>query len=351
MRRAAVTREAEAAREPLPPADHDDLSSLKYTVSRTPTQFNSLAAWNQIRFRLVAGGSHATMASSLFARLRTTLLNDSIGVSRSAAGVEDPRCNIVHLKRRPPAPLLAEQARRAADEWTARSDGGDSDARPRRRRLSAVLRPGREREDAHGLVTGWMAERYPELADAIVSDCELLAGMVTRATAGGGGGDGQAISARLEALDTQPCPKWHADTVGARALVTFAGKGTQYLPNNRVRRGWDSIGAPVVAGVRVESGGSGAEQHRLFEQAGAWDVLVLKGHACPGMAGMGAVHRSPPVVEDEEDCCDEQGEQCAAAEDALAPAASTRLVLTVDDACECCPTDDNERIEGAVALR
>jgi len=113
-----------------------------------------------------------------------------------------------------------------------------------------------------------MAERYPELADAIVSDCELLAGMVSRATAGGSGGgghsDGQAISARLEALDTQPCPKWHADTVGARALVTFAGKATEYLPNECVRRGWDNTGAWTAVAATTRSRSSGYSSRHLL---------------------------------------------------------------------------------------
>jgi hypothetical protein len=265
----------------------------------------------------------------LAARLKTALLNDRIHVSRSAAGVEDPVVNIVHLKRRPPSPQLAEIAIRAAEDWASDADG----ARPR---AAASLRgPDHAREDAaSSLIPGWMADRYPELADAIAADAELLAGMVQRATAAGGtsGGASKRLSARLEAVDAQPCPKWHADTVGARALVTYAGPGTQYLPNSRVRRGWDATGAPVVAGVRFEGGGGGG---LAFERAEAWDALLLKGHACPGLLGMGAVHRSPPVFEDEEEEEEEEGEE----EEAIT-AAAARLVLTVDDAappCDCCP--------------
>jgi hypothetical protein len=155
--------------------------------------------------------------------------------------------------------------------------------------------------------------------------------MVAQATTVGNGSAASAssVSARLEALSWQPCPKWHADTVGARGLVTYAGSGggTQFLPNARVSRGWASDGVPFVAGVRPPR----QPDEAPFEAAGLGDILLLKGHACPGMMGMGAVHRSPPMEEGEEE---EEG--------------APRLVLTVDDAlpCDCCPPEGT-RIEAA----
>jgi hypothetical protein len=39
------------------------------------------------------------------------------------------------------------------------------------------------------------------------------------------------LSVKLEQLDRQSCPKWHADFVGVRCLVTYTGPGTWYVPN------------------------------------------------------------------------------------------------------------------------
>ena len=322
----------------------------------------------------------------MLAQLRTLLQNDSIRVSRSAQGVSDPRCNIVHIARAPP-PRLAEQARRAAEHWTRRSVAAAADADADAEddadaeaatpcRSSAVLRAVSAREDTaeRGLVPQWLARTYPDLAEAIASDAGELARMVARASASAaaaasisagndGGGDGKgasAVSARLEALASQPCPRWHADTVSARALVTYAGPGTQYLPNARVRRGWDRTGAPVVAGVRLDGdgggGGGGGGGAFAFEEAAPWDVLLLKGHAFPGMMGMGAVHRSPPMhAEDDDEGClvgdgeEEQEAAAAAAAGVRRGGGAVRLVLTVDDAvvppCDCCPPGADVQLE------
>ena len=39
------------------------------------------------------------------------------------------------------------------------------------------------------------------------------------------------VSARLEVLAGTPCPRWHADHVGVRCLVTYLGPGTQVVEN------------------------------------------------------------------------------------------------------------------------
>jgi hypothetical protein len=288
----------------------------------------------------------------MLARLRAGALHDRVGVSRSRAGVEDPRCNIVHIER-PANARLRDQGRSAARSWLSAAEG-DADQRRQQHqhaRASAVLRVGRAREDARErLVPEWMKLQHPELAEAIAADADELARMVARTTTSGEGDAAStaagSVSARLEALSWQPCPRWHADTVGARGLVTYAGSGggTQYLANARVSRGWAADGVPFVAGVRPPR----QPDEAPFEAAGLGDILLLKGHACPGMMGMGAVHRSPPMEEGEEE--GEEHEEGA-----------PRLVLTVDDAlpCDCCPPDqagallpdEGRRREGAAAVR
>lgn len=65
------------------------------------------------------------------------------------------------------------------------------------------------------------------------------AGLVCRASSsssgadgGGGGGGGELLlRAKLELITAQPCPRWHADTVGIRCLCTYEGAVTLYVPN------------------------------------------------------------------------------------------------------------------------
>lgn len=39
------------------------------------------------------------------------------------------------------------------------------------------------------------------------------------------------VHAKLQVIQQQSCPKWHADTVGVRMLCTYAGPGTWYIAN------------------------------------------------------------------------------------------------------------------------
>lgn len=39
------------------------------------------------------------------------------------------------------------------------------------------------------------------------------------------------VSAKLQIIQQQSCPNWHADTVGVRMLCTYAGPGTWYIAN------------------------------------------------------------------------------------------------------------------------
>lgn len=39
------------------------------------------------------------------------------------------------------------------------------------------------------------------------------------------------VRAKLEVVETQSCPRWHADHVGVRLLVTYVGPGTCFIAN------------------------------------------------------------------------------------------------------------------------
>jgi hypothetical protein len=119
------------------------------------------------------------------------------------------------------------------------------------------------------------------------------------------------LRAKLEIVTTQSCPRFHADSVGCRALVTYAGGGTLYAPSCAVCRSRAPVGAlgalaaalappaPVVQSVDTSQ----------VVHTRPWDMLLLKGSAHPDAGGVdGAVHASPP-----------------------ADPATPRLLLTVDD--------------------
>jgi hypothetical protein len=85
------------------------------------------------------------------------------------------------------------------------------------------------------------------------------------------------------------CRKFHADQLSYRLLCTYAGPGTEWVPNEAVNRASmvPSVGCPLEANARAVTDPS-AIQH-----AAKGDVLIMKGDRHG--PGCGLVHRSPPV--------------------------------------------------------
>lgn len=93
----------------------------------------------------------------------------------------------------------------------------------------------------------------------------------------------------LGAVRNDQCRKFHVDYLRYRMITTYAGPGTEWLPDEAVHR--EALAAPPSAAEE-------ANRQVLRDAAGvrharAGDVLILKGarheHA------RGAVHRSPPI--------------------------------------------------------
>lgn len=90
----------------------------------------------------------------------------------------------------------------------------------------------------------------------------------------------------IELIANTPCPRWHADHVGTRALITCFGAGTEFLDNR------DADRKPVSAALKLAThGGFQLRPGGKIQQAGPGDLLILKGNAWPGFDGRGAVHR------------------------------------------------------------
>jgi len=99
----------------------------------------------------------------------------------------------------------------------------------------------------------------------------------------------ELVGVRLARLEAAMCPRFHVDKVTVRVVSTFAGSGTEYIPEEEVDRRW--LGHAAL-GANDEVSGLLRPGARI-RQAEAGDLVFLKGEAWPENAGRGAVHRSP----------------------------------------------------------
>ncbi|RBW52138.1 DUF1826 domain-containing protein [Marinobacter sp. F3R11] len=91
-----------------------------------------------------------------------------------------------------------------------------------------------------------------------------------------------AVGVRLHVLPDTMCPRFHTDRVPVRLLVTYTGRGTEWLPENQVTRGKPSAPLPdqAVSATDIQVMPTGA-------------VSLLKGRSWIGNENRGLVHRSP----------------------------------------------------------
>lgn len=91
-----------------------------------------------------------------------------------------------------------------------------------------------------------------------------------------------AVGVRLHVLTGTMCPRFHVDRVPARLLVTYAGKGTEWLTEAQVTR---TEGQTRLPDQTVPN-----EAIKVVPTAA---VALLKGELWDGNEGYGLVHRSP----------------------------------------------------------
>jgi hypothetical protein len=94
---------------------------------------------------------------------------------------------------------------------------------------------------------------------------------------------------RLQSLDRPMCPKFHIDRITVRAVLTFKGQGTQWLPNHAANRSRLGI---VSAGLDDDLSGVVLDQ-REIQSAPEGSLMLLKGEGWEGNEGNGIIHRSP----------------------------------------------------------
>lgn len=152
-----------------------------------------------------------------------------------------------------------------------------------------LLVRGSRGTSVHGALVGRVGSH--EALDALAADidtwtevyCDLL--------------ECAEIGVRIVAPDAAMCPAFHVDKVVLRAVMTYVGRGTQYLSNGDVQRA--ALGsAPALV----------ARPGAVIWMAQVNEWVLLKGEAWPNNRGGGAVHRSPTV---------EQGRRLVVTWDAL----------------------------------
>lgn len=100
------------------------------------------------------------------------------------------------------------------------------------------------------------------------------------------------VHARFGLLRGDSCRKFHADHVTLRMLCTYAGPGTEWIPDSDlVRENLGRVDVDIPTANRLVLRCPDAVQH-----CPVGDVIVLKGHLYDGNRGQGAVHRSPPIA-------------------------------------------------------
>ncbi len=112
--------------------------------------------------------------------------------------------------------------------------------------------------------------------------------LLARFQALAGAGD---VRLTLAIQRTDACRKFHADFVRLRLITTYLGPGTEWVPTHAVRR--EVLATPPAC--PREANRKIVRDGRAIRHAQAGDVLLLKGERYEG--DLGAVHRSPPIVE------------------------------------------------------
>jgi hypothetical protein len=121
---------------------------------------------------------------------------------------------------------------------------------------------------------------------ALAGDINVLATMFTDLF------ELKRVGIRLSMLDRSMCPRFHTDHLPCRLITTYAGSGTQWLPEYAVDRsklGQGGNGLPdTLSGIYSHS--------KSIKQLSAGDVTLLKGSGWLGNEAQAIVHRSPEIA-------------------------------------------------------
>ena len=119
----------------------------------------------------------------------------------------------------------------------------------------------------------------PERAAALLDDIGTIASALAFLF------DTATIGIRLRLLDEAMCPRFHVDNLAVRLVTTYAGPGSEWLPEHAVNRA--GLGAPRADKPEIVT------DPAAIGRLGVGDLALLKGDGWIGNEGRGLVHRSP----------------------------------------------------------
>jgi hypothetical protein len=101
--------------------------------------------------------------------------------------------------------------------------------------------------------------------------------------------DARRLRVSLGAVRTDQCRKFHVDYVRYRLLTTYVGPGTEWVPDEAVRR--EALDHPPDC--PCDANKEIVRDASAIRHAVPGEVIVMKGARHPNHRG--AVHRSPPI--------------------------------------------------------
>ena len=101
--------------------------------------------------------------------------------------------------------------------------------------------------------------------------------------------DARRLRVSLEAVRTNQCRKFHVDHVRYRLVTTYVGPGTEWVPDDAVRR--EALDHPLDC--PCDANKEIVRDPSAVRHAVPGEVIVMKGARHPNHRG--AVHRSPPI--------------------------------------------------------
>ncbi|RUO26906.1 DUF1826 domain-containing protein [Aliidiomarina minuta] len=102
--------------------------------------------------------------------------------------------------------------------------------------------------------------------------------------------EAEELGVRLTKLTAAMCPRFHTDKLPCRLITTYAGCGSEWLPDNAVNR--DYLG-PQGHGKETRLY---ADQQDKIQQLASGEVALFKGDGWQGHENRGIVHRSPALA-------------------------------------------------------
>ena len=100
----------------------------------------------------------------------------------------------------------------------------------------------------------------------------------------------ETVGVRLHCVDNAPCPRFHTDKVACRLLLTYRGRGTQWLEENNLDRRWLGPARPGDDGMKM------CRNAEHINEIECGSIALCKGEGWEGNEGRGLVHRSPPPL-------------------------------------------------------